>query len=146
LDPISVEITYGIERLAMYIQKVDSVYDLEWVDGISYGDVYLQNEKEQSKYNFEIANTDMLFNVFEQYEKEALNTIQNELVLPAYDCALKCSHIFNLLDARGAISVTERVGYIARIRKLARKSAKLYVVQREKLDYPLIKKVISNAK
>lgn len=139
LDPISVEITYGIERLAMYIQGVDSVYDLKWVNDLTYRDVYHQNEVEQSKYNFEVADTEMLFNIFESYESEAFRTIEKELVLPAYDCALKCSHLFNLLDARGAISVTERVGYIARIRKLARKCAEQYVIQREKMGFPLLK-------
>ncbi|HAR62202.1 MAG: glycine--tRNA ligase subunit alpha [Candidatus Margulisiibacteriota bacterium] len=139
LNPISVEITYGIERLAMYIQKVESIFDIKWAGNITYGDIYLQNEKEQSIYNFEIADTEMLFRTFEGYEKEAFRIIDRKIVLPAYDCCLKCSHLFNLLDARGAISVTERVGYIARIRKLARKCAELYVAEREALQFPLIK-------
>lgn len=139
LNPISVEITYGIERLAMYIQKVNSVFDIKWSGNITYGDIYLQNEKEQSKYNFELADTDMLFRNFEGYEKEAMKVLDQNVVLPAYDCCLKCSHLFNLLDARGAISVTERVGYIARIRKLARRCAEQYVAQREALNFPLIK-------
>lgn len=139
LSPIPVEITYGIERLAMYIQKVNSVFDIHWVGDITYGDIYLQNEKEQSKYNFELANTEMLFSAFEGYEKESMAVLDQGVVLPAYDCCLKCSHLFNLLDARGAISVTERVGYIARIRKLARRCAEMYVLQRQELNYPLIK-------
>lgn len=140
LKPIAVEITYGIERLAMFIQKVDSVFKIEWTEGITYGDVYLQNEKEQSKYNFEISDTQMLFNIFNMAEKEAQRCLDNGVVLPAYDQVLKCSHTFNMLDAHGAISVTERTGYIGKIRNLARLCAEAYVQQREALGYPLLKK------
>jgi glycyl-tRNA synthetase alpha chain len=137
--PIPVEITYGLERIAMYIQEVDSCYDITWVEGISYGDMFHQNEVDYSTYNFQHADIEMLFSLFDMYEKEAMNLIPKKLVLPAYDYALKCSHTFNLLDARGAISVTERTGYIARIRNLSRSCAKAYVEQREALGYPLLK-------
>lgn len=137
--PVSGEITYGIERLAMFIQKVNSVYDIEWVQGISYGDVHHQNEIDYSHYNFEEADTEMLFKFFDSYEKEATRVAEKNLVQPAYDYVLKCSHTFNLLDARGAISVTERTGYIARVRNMARICAKKYVEQRERLGFPLIK-------
>ncbi|HIZ77385.1 MAG TPA: glycine--tRNA ligase subunit alpha [Firmicutes bacterium] len=137
--PVSGELTYGIERLAMFIQKVDSVFDIEWVDGITYGDVHHQGEVEHSIYNFEVANTDMLFQVYDMFEQEAKDVLEAGLVLPAYDYILKCSHTFNLLDARNAISVAERQHYIARVRQLARMAAEGYVAQREKLGYPLIK-------
>lgn len=137
--PVSAEITYGIERLAMYIQQKDNVYDIQWVDGITYGDVHHQGEVDYSHYNFEAADTDMLFSLFDAYEKEALAVIAKDLVQPAYDYVLKCSHTFNLLDARGAISVTQRTGYIARVRNLARVCAKGYVEQRERLKFPLVK-------
>ena len=137
--PIPVEMTYGLERIATYIQEVDSVYDITWVDGILYGDIYHQNEVDYSAYNFQYANTEMLFTLFDLFEKEAEQLIPRKLVLPAYDYALKCSHTFNLLDARGAISVTERTGYIARIRNLSKRCAKAYVEQREELGYPLLK-------
>ena len=140
LKPISVEITYGIERIAMYLQQKDNVYDLEWTKGISYGDVHHQGEVEFSKYNFEVSDPEMLFNLFNIYEKESLSVIEKGLVLPAYDYCLKCSHAFNLLDARGAISVTERTGYIARVRNLARKVAEAYLNQREEMGFPLIRK------
>ncbi|MBF0203542.1 MAG: glycine--tRNA ligase subunit alpha [Desulfamplus sp.] len=141
LKPVSVELTYGLERLCMYLQGVNSVYDLKWNDTVTYGDVYHQQEVEQSTYNFEVANTDILFDFFQKYEAESLRIIQQGLVLPAYEFCLKCSHTFNLLDARGAISVTERTGYIGRIRNLARECAKAYVAQREALGYPLLKHV-----
>ncbi len=137
--PVSGEITYGIERLAMFIQKVDSVYDIEWVDGVSYGDVYHQNEVEQSTYNFEVADTEMLFALFNIYEKECNRSLDHGLVLPAYDYILKCSHTFNLLDARSAISVTERQHYIARVRGMAKSCSEAYVAQRRKLGFPLLK-------
>lgn len=137
--PVSGEITYGIERLAMFIQKVDSVYDIEWVNGITYGDVHHQTEVDYSHYNFEVADTDMLFKTFDMYEAETKRVIEKGLVQPAYDYVLKCSHTFNLLDARGAISVTERQSYIARVRTLARLCAQGYVKQREELGFPLIK-------
>ena len=139
LSPISVELTYGLERLCMYLQGVDSVYDLMWNDTITYGDVYHQQEVEQSTYNFEVADTEVLFDLFAKYEHEALRIVKQGLVLPAYEFCLKCSHTFNLLDARGVISVTERTGYIGRIRNIARECAKAYVAQREALGHPLIK-------
>ena len=125
-NPITGEITYGLERLAMYIQGVDSVFDIEWVAGVKYGDVFLRNEKEYSAYNFEVADTAMLYRNFEAYEKECMRALDAGLVLPAYDYVLKCSHAFNLLDARGAIAVTERVTYIARVRALAKACAEMY--------------------
>jgi len=137
--PVSVEITYGMERLASYIQDKENVYDLEWVDGVTYGDVFLQNEYEQSKYTFEVSDPDLLFTLFSMYEAEANRALEAGLVLPAYDYVLKCSHTFNLLDARGAISVTERTGYIARVRSLARRSAQSYLEARERLGFPLLK-------
>jgi glycyl-tRNA synthetase alpha chain len=140
LRPIPVEITYGIERLAMFIQKKDSVYDIEWVKGITYGDVHHQGEVDHSKYNFEISDVEMLQKLFEMYSNEAKNIIENDVVLPAYDYVLKCSHVFNLLDARGAISVTERTGYIGKVRTLARLCAEKFIAQREALDFPLLKK------
>ena len=139
LSPITVEITYGIERLATYIQKKDSIFDIEWVDGITYGEIYHQNEFEQSKYNFEFADTTMLFGLFNTYEKEAKRLMENNLVLPSYDYVMKCSHSFNLLDARGAISVTERVKYIGRIREMAKCVAAAYLKKREELNFPLLK-------
>ncbi|OGC08659.1 glycine--tRNA ligase subunit alpha [candidate division WOR-1 bacterium RIFOXYA2_FULL_36_21] len=126
-NPIPVEITYGLERLAMFIQKVDSVYDIAWNNTVKYSDVYLRQEKEHSRYNFEEANIDSLFKMFELYEKEALDVLQKKLVLPAYDYVLKCSHTFNILDARGAVSVTERMQYILKIRKMARLCAQIYL-------------------
>ncbi len=140
LKPVSGEITYGCERIAMYLQGVDNVYDLEWVKGVKYGDVHHQTEVEFSTYNFEEADTAMLFQLFDMYEKECIRLGERELVFPAYDFVLKCSHAFNLLDARGAISVTERAHYIGRVRNLARLCAEGYVAQREKLGYPLLKK------
>ncbi len=138
LNPIPVEITYGIERLAMVVQQKDNIYDLSWSDNISYGEIQHQTEVEQSKYNFEIANIDMLFSLFNMFEKESQHLIANKLAIPAYDYTLKCSHIFNLLDARNAISVTERTGYIGRVRELAKKCAQLYIILREEKGYPLI--------
>lgn len=140
LKPVSGEITYGIERIAMYLQKVDSVFDLAWNENLTYGDVYHRNEVEFSKYNFEEADTDMLFELFEMYEKECRQLVEKGIVLPAYDYCLKCSHTFNLLDARNAISVTERTGYIGRVRHLAKLCAEGYVESREKLGFPLLKK------
>ncbi|GAB6100266.1 glycine--tRNA ligase subunit alpha [Halanaerocella petrolearia] len=138
-QPVSVEITYGLERIAMYLQEVDSVYDIEWVDGIKYGDVHHQGEVEHSTYNFEEADVDKLLTLFNLYEEEAQSVIDKGLVLPAYDYVLKCSHTFNLLDARGAISVTERTSYISRVRDLAKACAQVYVQQREELGHPLLK-------
>ncbi|MBF0113325.1 MAG: glycine--tRNA ligase subunit alpha [Desulfamplus sp.] len=143
LKPVSVELTYGLERLCMYLQGVKSVYELKWNDTVTYGDVYHQQEVEQSTYNFEVANTEVLFDFFQKYEAESLRIVKQGIVLPAYEFCLKCSHTFNLLDARGAISVTERTGYIGRIRNLARECAKAYVAQREALGYPLLKNIES---
>ena len=138
--PVTVEITYGLERLAMYIQGVENVYDVQWVGDYTYGDVFHTNEVEQSYYNFQIADTDLLFDLFEKYEKEAKRVIELGYIRPAYDYVLKCSHTFNLLDSRGAISVSERTAYIGRVRAMARLCANAYVKQREELDFPLNKK------
>src|SRR5664279_3568582 len=143
--PITGEITYGIERLAMYLQGVDNVFDLTWTNGLSYGDVYLQNEKEQSAYNFEHSDVDFLRGVpekgipgaFESYEKEARLLMEKQLALPAYEQILKAAHTFNLLDARGAISVTERVDYIKRVRNLARSVSQAYFDSRLRQDFPM---------
>lgn len=141
--PVSVEITYGLERLASYIQDKENVYELEWVDGIRYGDVFLQPEYEHSKYTFEVSDTTVLFEWFQSYEQEARRALENRLVFPAYDYVLKCSHTFNLLDARGAISVTERTGYIARVRALARACAQTYYEERERMGFPLLRKEVA---
>jgi glycyl-tRNA synthetase alpha chain len=138
LHPVPVEITYGLERICMYLQGVDNVYDLQWNDRITYGDVHHQQEVEQSTYNFEVADVDALLGFFNQYEAEAKKIIARDLVLPAYEYCLKCSHMFNLLDARGAISVTERTGYIARIRNIVRLCAEAYLKQRQALGFPLL--------
>jgi glycyl-tRNA synthetase alpha chain len=143
--PVSVEITYGLERLTMYLQNVNSVFDIKWNDILTYGDVYLQNEIESSTYNFEASNPDALFTLFQLYEEEANRLMTQALVLPAFDYVLKCSHTFNLLDARGVISVTERTRYITQIRNLARQVAQLYLQQRESMGFPLIKKQITAA-
>ncbi len=137
--PVLGEITYGLERLAMYLQNKESVFDLIWVDGVTYRDVYLQNEIEQSRYNFELANTEMLFRHFGDFETEAKRLVEAQCVLPAYEMVLKSSHTFNLLDARGAISVTERAAYIGRVRALARAVAQAYYESREKLGFPMRK-------
>jgi glycyl-tRNA synthetase alpha chain len=137
--PVLGELTYGLERLAMYLQGKENVFDLVWVDGVIYRDVYHQNEVEQSKYNFELANTEMLFQHFSQFEAEARRLVEAGLVLPSYEMVMKCSHTFNLLDARGAISVTERAGYIGRVRTLARLVAQGYYESREKLGFPMCK-------
>jgi len=136
--PVLGELTYGLERLAMYLQGKESVFDLVWVEGVTYGDVYHQNEVEQSRYNFELANVDMLLQHFAQFEAEAKRLVEAELVLPAYEMVMKCSHVFNLLDARGAISVTERAAYIGRVRALARLIAQAYHDAREKLGFPML--------
>ena len=130
-SPVSVEITYGLERLAMYLFGVDSVYDLEWAPGVTYGDVHTAGERQFSAYNFEAADVDLLLRHFDDHEREAGALMERGLPLPAYDQVLKCSHAFNLLDARGAISVTQRVGYIARVRNLARAVAAAYVASLE---------------
>jgi glycyl-tRNA synthetase alpha chain len=140
LSPVTVELTYGLERISMYLQNIDNVYDLRWSDSINYGDVHLETEKQFSRYNFEESNKERLFQWFDMYEAEAADLYKKGLVLPAYDYTLKCSHAFNLLDARGAISVTERTGFIGRVRKLARLAAEQYVSQREAMEHPLLKK------
>lgn len=138
--PVSGEITYGLERLAMFIQEKDNVYDITWVDDVTYGDIFLQNEVEYSTYNFEGSDIDLLKSLFNMYEKEAIRVVEDlALVQPGFDYVLKCSHTFNLLDARGAISVTERTHYIGRVRNMARICAKKYVEERHKLGFPLIK-------
>ena len=139
LKPVSGEITYGLERITMYLQGVDNVYDLSWAPGVSYGDVHHRTEVEFSRYNFEEADTDMLFTLFDMYEAEAKRLMEKGLYLPAYDFCLKCSHTFNLLDARGAISVAERTRFIGRVRALARGSAEGYLKTREELGFPLLK-------
>ncbi|WP_420829075.1 glycine--tRNA ligase subunit alpha [Brevibacillus fulvus] len=141
--PVAVEITYGLERLASYIQEKENVFELEWVNGYTYGDVFKQPEYEHSKYSFEVSDTEMLFQLFNTYEKEAKRAMAEHLVFPAYDYVLKCSHTFNLLDARGAVSVTERTGYIARVRNLAREVAQTYYAERERLGFPLLKKGVA---
>ncbi len=127
--PVSVEITYGLERIAMYLQEVDNVYDLKWNDKVTYGDVHHQDEVEFSKYNFEAAGVELLRELFDRYESEAHKLVEMGLVRPAYDQCLKCSHTFNLLEARGAISVSERTAYIGRVRKIARAVARNYAEQ-----------------
>ena len=138
--PVLGEITYGLERLAMYLQGKESVFDLVWTPGITYRDVYHQNEVEQSRYNFELANVELLFRHFNDYEAEAKRLVEAQCVLPAYERVMKASHTFNLLDARGAISVTERQAYIGRVRSLASAVAKAYYESRERLGFPLVKR------
>jgi len=140
LKPVSVELTYGLERIAMYLQEVDNVFDLKWNKDITYGDIHHETEVEFSKYNFDEADINLHITLFEKYEKEAVTLLKRRLVLPAYDFCLKCSHSFNILDARGAISVTERTAYIARVRHLARKCAEGYMKLREEMGFPLLKK------
>jgi len=140
LSPITVEITYGIERIAMYLQDVDNVFHIKWNEHVTYGDVFLEPEREFSIYNFEESDPKILRTLFDMFEKEGERLVNKRgIVFPAYDMCLKCSHTFNLLDARGAISVTERANYIARVRNLAKLCAELYVKKREEMDFPLIK-------
>ena len=138
--PITGEITYGLERLAMYIQNVDSVYDIQWTDGISYGDVFLQNEKEQSSYNFKFSDSEFLLKAFASHSKQANKLVAESLALPAYEQVLKAAHTFNLLDARGVISVTERADYIGKIRDISRNVANAYLMSRKKLGFPMADK------
>lgn len=138
-DPVTSELTYGLERLAMYLLDVENVYELEWAPGVKYGEIFKQAEYEHSVYSFEESNTDMLYKQFNAYEEEALKLIEKGLVHPAYDYILKCSHSFNLLDARGVISTSDRAGYLGRIRKMARQIAQSFVEERERLGYPLLK-------
>ncbi len=141
LNPITVEITYGTERIAMYLQHVSNVFDLAWTDALTYGDIHHRTEVQFSTYNFEEADVSMLSDTFQAFEAESQRLIEKGLVLPAYDYCIKTSHLFNLLDARGAISVAERTGYIARVRALARQCAEGYITEREKLGYPLLKQI-----
>ncbi len=139
LDPVSLELTYGIERIGMFVQKVASTFDLEWVQGLSYGEVHHEDEVQFSRYNFDQADVETQLRAFEMFEAECRRCLGADLVLPAYDCVLKCSHAFNLLDARGAISVAERTSYIGRVRELARAVAEGYLAMRERLGYPLLR-------
>lgn len=148
LNPVSVELTYGLERICMYIQEKENVFDIDWNEKITYRDVYHRNEFEFSHYNFNIADTGLHFQLFDMYEKECLSILNHtepKIVLPAYDFVLKCSHVFNMLDARGAISVTERVGYIARVRNLAKKCSERYIEIREEMGFPLLQKIHAKA-
>ncbi|WP_291321321.1 glycine--tRNA ligase subunit alpha [Desulfonatronospira sp.] len=138
LDPISVELTYGLERISMYLQEVESVFHLAWNRDLTYGDIHLQREKEHSRYNFELSNADMLLDHFKNFERECIRLCQDKQVMPAYDYCLKCSHTFNLLEARGALSITERTGYIGRVRNLASRVAALYQEQRLEMGHPLL--------
>ena len=137
--PVSIELTYGLERLTMYLQEVDAIVKIQWNESLNYGDVHLQGEVEHSTYNFEASDSEMLFTLFNLYQREAEAVMRRELVLPAYDYVLKCSHTFNLLDAKGVISVTERTRYIRQVRSLARKVAQLYLEQRKALGFPLLR-------
>jgi glycyl-tRNA synthetase alpha chain len=145
-NPVLGENTSGLERLARYLQAQERVYDLGWTPGGTYGDVYHQNEVEQSRYNYELSNTEMLFRHFGEYESEAKRLIEAQCVLPAYEMVMKCSHSFNLLDARGAISVTERAAYIGRVRVLARSVAQAYYESRQRLGFPMLQKKPSDAR
>ncbi|OFZ97298.1 MAG: glycine--tRNA ligase subunit alpha, partial [Betaproteobacteria bacterium RIFCSPLOWO2_02_67_12] len=137
--PVLGEITYGLERLALYLQGKSSIFDLVWTPGVTYGDLYHQNEVEQSRYNFELSDAELLFRHFGDFETEARRLIEAQCVLPGYEMVMKCSHAFNLLDARGAISVTERAAYIGRVRALARRVAQAYYESRERLGFPMRK-------
>lgn len=139
VDSVTVELTYGLERLASYIQEVDSVYEIEWTKGVKYGEIFLEPEYEHSVYSFDESNLTMLFEQLDAYEKEALRLIELGLVHPAYDYVLKCSHTFNLIDARGAVSATERPDYLGRIRNMARKIARSFLNERAKREFPLLK-------
>lgn len=143
--PVSIEMTYGLERLTMYLQGVDHILDIRWNETLTYGDVHLQSEIEGSKYNFEASDPELLFTLFKLFQQDAERLMQEKLVLPAFDQVLKCSHTFNLLDARGVISVTERARYIGQIRGLAKQVAQLYLEQREALGFPLLKHPIVKA-
>jgi glycyl-tRNA synthetase alpha chain len=139
--PVALELTYGLERVAMYLQNVDDVYDMEWAPGVRYGELYRSSEIEFSRFSFEESDPRVLFTLFDTYEAEAKRLLGRELPLPAYDCALRCSHTFNLLDARRAISVTERQGYIGRVRALAHLCAEGFLKSREAMGYPLLPKL-----
>lgn len=139
LNPVSAEITYGTERIAMYLQEVNNVFNLRWTEEITYGEIFHQNELQSSKYNFELSDPEMLVDMFEKFESECKRLIEEELPIPAYEYCLKSSHTFNLLDARGAIGVSERANYIARVRGIANMCAKSYLQNRQKLGFPLLR-------
>ena len=139
VKPVALELTYGLERIAMYLQNKESVFDIMWNNSLKYGEIFHQNEIEQSKYNFEVSDAKSLFTMFDLFQKEVDNCINAKLVLPAYDYVLKCSHTFNLLDARGVISKDERINFINRVRTMASAVARLYVAQREEMGFPLCK-------
>ena len=138
LKPVTSELTYGLERIAMYLQDVDNVFDLKWSDNVTYGQVHHRDEVQFSEYNFNVADIALHTKWFDEFEQEALALIEKGLVLPAYDYCLKCSHTFNMLDARGAISVTERTRYIGRVRAISRKCAEGYLALREEMGFPLL--------
>ena len=143
--PVSIELTYGLERLTMYLQEVDAIAKIQWNDNLTYGDIYMQSEIEHSKYNFDESDAELLLTLFTLYQKEAEQLMDKGLVLPSYEYVLKCSHTFNLLDARGVISVTERTRYIRQVRSLARRVAQLYLEQREALGFPLLQETEKTA-
>lgn len=145
LHPVSVELTYGLERICMYLQNKSNVYEIEYAEGITYGEVFRANEIEMSTYSFQASDHQMLFELFDTYERECQRLLEKELPLPAYDYALKCSHAFNNLDAGGAISVTERQGYILRVRNLSRACAEGYLAMRERLGFPLLQSAWAQA-
>ncbi len=144
LKPVSLEITYGLERIAMYLQGIDNLFEIEWCKGIRYGEIHKQGEIEFSKFNFDFANTDLLVKQFDAYEGESKSMNALGLVLPSYEYCLKCSHTFNLLDARGVLSVTERTGYIARVRALAKAGAEAFLKQREEKGFPLSAPIVND--
>ncbi len=146
LDPISAEITYGLERICMYLQGVDDIMEVEWGGGVTWGDLGREAERQWSRFNFEAADTSFYFDMFDRFQRETIRLLGEGLILPAYDCVVKCSHLFNVLDARGAVSVSERTSYIARIRDLARQTAGAYVAGRELLGFPLMARANSPAK
>ena len=143
VKPCAVEITYGCERIALYLQNKNSVYDLQWNESLTYGDIYTQNEIEESTYNFQVSSRERLTQRYDLYAAEAQDCLEAELVMPAYEHVLKCSHTFNLMDARGMLSRDERTNYILRIRRMAEAVAKAYVAQREALGFPLLQKLPS---
>ena len=146
LDPISAEITYGLERICMYLQGVDDIMDIRWGGGATWGDLNREAERQWSRFNFEAADVPLHFDMFDRFHRETLRLLGEGLILPAYDYVVKCSHIFNILDARGAVSVSERTSYIARIRDLARRTAGAYVAERQRLGFPLASGAGSSAK
>jgi glycyl-tRNA synthetase alpha chain len=146
LDPISAEITYGLERICMYLQGVDDIMDVEWGGGVTWGDLYREAEREFSAFNFEKADAPLYFEMFDRLQGEAKRMLGEGLILPAYDYVVKCSHMFNILDARGAVSVSERTSYIARIRDIARQTAEAYVADRERLGFPLLSRAHTGTK